>query len=241
MCTVLAVPALAACLFTAPETCDHVKGEGEVVKKQLTVDAFHGIRVESAMNVVLTPAATQAVEVEAQANIAELVTTEVKNGIWIIATSKDYSTTKPFIVHISAPLIDVVRVEGSGDVKSEGSFTASDVELTIEGSGNLTYACAARSVRIEVDGSGNVQLSGTTTRLKTSVQGSGDVMAADMKASEATVDLQGSGDAAISASESVDASVQGSGDVVYSGKPARVNRNVSGSGEVRPAGGYGPL
>lgn len=242
MCTVFTIPALAACLLTAPAPCDHVKGEGAVVKKQLTVDAFHGIQVEGSMNVVLTQSATRSVEVEAQANLVDLVTTVVQNGVWIIETSKGYSTNKAFTVHISAPLIDIVHVNGSGDVSSEGTFTAGNVALTIQGSGDIGFNCEAKNVRVDIGGSGDVKLSGSSTTLRATIEGSGDVMANDLKTGDAVVEVQGSGDVKVAASQSLIAEVQGSGDVVYSGQPAHVSRNVQGSGEVRPAsGGHGPL
>lgn len=55
-----------------------------------------------------------------------------------------------------------------------------------------------------------------------SLQGSMDV-----------VDIAGSGDVVLDASQSLEASVAGSGDVSYTGTPARISRNVMGSGEVR--------
>jgi hypothetical protein len=75
---------------------NHIKGEGDVIKKPLTVDAFHGIVLEGAADVVITQAATQQVEVEGQPNIAALVTTAVKDGIWTVGTGRaSYSTNKP--------------------------------------------------------------------------------------------------------------------------------------------------
>jgi hypothetical protein len=213
--------------------CDHVKGTGEVVKKALTVDAFHGIAVEGSMNVVLTKGSTQKVEVEAQANIGELVTTEVRNGVWTIETSKSYSTDKAFTVHITVPVIDQVRIDGSGDVSSEDVFDAGKVELEIQGSGNIDMAFKANDVDASIAGSGDIKLGGTSGSLSVVIAGSGDVNARAMKAENAAVSTQGSGDVNLTVSQSLAASIEGSGDVIYSGSPANVTKNVSGSGEVR--------
>lgn len=229
---------LLACLLigTAAHAQDKhfVKGEGDVVKKPLAVDAFHGIILEGAANVEITQAATQQVEVEAQPNIAALVTTNVANGIWTIGTAKvSYSTNKTFIIHISVPAIDKVHIEGSGDVTGHGIFTADAVDLVIEGSGNIEIAFKAKSISADVQGSGNIDLNGECTSLKASVEGSGDINAADLGASEAVADIEGSGNIDLSARESLSAEVAGSGNVSYKGKPTSVHKDVSGSGTVR--------
>ena len=46
--------------------------------------------------------------------------------------------------------------------------------------------------------------------------------------------ITGSGDAAVRATEELDASVTGSGDVHYSGNPPQVRKNVTGSGDISP-------
>ena len=225
--------ALVGLAFSA-SACDHVKGEGDVQKKTLTVPAFHGIAMEGSMDVVLTQGPAQSVVVEAQANIAALVTTEVRNGIWIITTEKNYSTDKDFVVRITAPVIDVVKLDGSGDVTSSGTFTAEVMKLGIAGSGNITLAFNAERTEADIDGSGDMKLSGTTATLSVDLAGSGDVNAKGLRADKADVDIMGSGDVTLFASESLDASIAGSGDVAFAGRPGKVNTNVMGSGEVRP-------
>ena len=218
-------------VFSAP--CDHMEGSGNVVRRTLELQAFHGIAVEGSIDVVLTPSGSQKVEVEAQENLVGLVTTEVLNGVWTISTSKGFSTTKPFVVHISVPVIDVVRIDGSGDVKGTAAFTAGRVQLAIQGSGDIDLAFNASTLDASVEGSGDVKLSGRCVDLKANVQGSGDINARDLVAENASVSTAGSGNITVFTSGRLNAAVAGSGDVVYSGEPANVSTSISGSGEVR--------
>ena len=224
----------AALLSFAPTVqADCVKGTGEAVRKSLSVDAFHGIHLEGSMDVVLTQGATQSVEVEAQQNLIELVETKVSNGIWEITTSDGFTTNKNFIIHITVPVIDEVTVDGSGDVTSKGTFSSDAMSLAVAGSGNVTLAFNSKKADVSIAGSGDMVLSGTCADLHVAVAGSGDVDARALKAADATVDIAGSGDVTLDASQSLEASVAGSGDVNYKGHPASVKRNVMGSGEVR--------
>jgi hypothetical protein len=220
--------------FALAAQADCVKGVGAVVKKPLTVDAFHGINLEGSMDVVLTQGATQSVEVEAQANLIELIETKVVNGVWEISTKDGYSTYKAFTVRITVPVIDKVQVDGSGDVTSNGTFSSDAMELYLAGSGNITIAFNSKKTEASIDGSGDMVLSGSTTTLAVAIAGSGDVDAKGLKAADATVSIEGSGDVVLDASQSLEASIAGSGDISYRGAPARISRNVMGSGEVRP-------
>ncbi len=233
MRTLLAVSAIMATAIASSAPCDHVKGAGAVVKKTLNVAQFHGIDVQGSIDVVLTKAAEQSVEVEGQANLVDLVTVEVSKGVWTITTSKDYSTDKPFIVHIHVPVIDEVSISGSGDVKSESTFAAGDVHLSIEGSGDMVLGFNAKSVKADIQGSGDIKLSGTAQSFGASVEGSGDINAKNLAAETAAVSTAGSGDITVNATGSLTASIEGSGDVLYKGSPANISRNVAGSGEVR--------
>ncbi len=232
--TFIALSFIASTSFAAP--CDHVKGTGNVEKKSLTVQSFHGIAMEGSMDVVLTQGPTQSVVIEAQANIAALVTTEVRNGVWIISTDKSYSTDKDFVVRITVPVIDVVHLDGSGDVTSEGVFDVGKMDLNIAGSGNITLAFNASSTQADIEGSGDMKLSGSSNKVSIQIAGSGDVNAKELRSNEASADISGSGDVTLYAAESLEASIDGSGDINFLGRPGRVNTNVNGSGEVRQVG-----
>jgi len=212
---------------------DTVKGIGDPIKKALSVDPFHGIEVNGSMDVEIVKADVQAVEVEAQANIAVLLTTEVKNGAWIISTSKSYSTDKPFIIRVRVPSMDKVHINGSGDVKSADAFEADKVDLAIAGSGDITFVAKASTVRAAIDGSGDIRVSGSCTKLNAAIAGSGDVKAAELRTTDLHVDIAGSGDVSANASGAVEVSIAGSGDVVLASKPASVNERIAGSGSVR--------
>jgi hypothetical protein len=54
----------------------------------------------------------------------------------------------------------------------------------------------------------------------------------ELKAEEVSINIAGSGDAAVHADKSLEVRIAGSGDVVYTGNPATVSTKVAGSGSV---------
>ena len=82
-----------------------VTGEGPATRKTLTLNDFHSINVQGSLDVIVTKGDVQHVEVEGQPNLIELLRKDVKDGKWTITTNKCYSTDKPFVVHITVPVL----------------------------------------------------------------------------------------------------------------------------------------
>ncbi len=215
------------CMFS-----DMVQGSGKVERRTLDVAEFDAIVVRGSMDVILTRSEQRSVEVEAQPNIADLLKTEVSNGTWTISTTEGYSTRKDFIIQIAVPELKRVTVEGSGDVKSKDIFPAKEMSVEVKGSGDVQLGVEASRVIVEVKGSGDITLHGRCDELEASVHGSGDINAVDLECENAKASVMGSGDISVHATGVLDARVKGSGDIRHRGDPARVDRDVKGSGDV---------
>ncbi|SVD64067.1 uncharacterized protein METZ01_LOCUS416921, partial [marine metagenome] len=64
------------------------------------------------------------------------------------------------------------------------------------------------------------------------VSGSGDLSLQNLQADHVNVTINGSGDADIWSNQSISAQVNGSGDIVYTGNPEKVDTQVNGSGDI---------
>ena len=85
-----------------------------------------------------------------------------------------------------------------------------------------------------LSGSGDLVVGGRADQLAIRVSGSGDADPRRLEGRGAQVAMAGSGDVALSVSESLDVTIAGSGDVIYWGRP-RVTQRVRGSGTVHKA------
>jgi Putative auto-transporter adhesin, head GIN domain len=77
-----------------------------------------------------------------------------------------------------------------------------------------------------------VRASGTVARLGVSLGGSGDAQLGQLVARDVRAVLNGSGRIAVHATNTLQASVPGSGTIVYSGHPAHVTTSITGSGAI---------
>ena len=88
---------------------------------------------------------------------------------------------------------------------------------------------------MSIAGSGDINLGGTANELDASIAGSGTVKADRLKAKSVVLNIAGSGDATVWATDTMKLSIAGSGDVKYWGD-AKVTQSVAGSGSIKRLG-----
>ncbi len=123
-------------------------------------------------------------------------------------------------------------VSGSGDMVVRGTLAGFEGDVSGSGKIELNAAVAGRSV-FEISGSGKVMATGKSANAEVDISGSGKVLAADFETNTCRVRISGSGSVEIHVKEELDAKISGSGDIRYTGSPARVNSHSSGSGSVK--------
>ena len=185
--------------------------------EQRDVAPFTRIAMGAEADVVVAVGGAQAVTVRGDDNLLDELSTEVDDGTLTIDEDADLDPEAGLTVDITVPALDQLEIGGAGDA-------------TIEG-------VAGESLRIEVSGAGDVEASGEVDRVEIVISGAGDVQTDDLLAREAEVVISGAGSVHVRAAESLNATVSGAGDVVYSGDPADVASEVSGAGEITPESG----
>ena len=190
-----------------------IQGTGVPASQARVVPAFTGVELAGTNNVVVRVGDPRSVVVKADDNLIRRVTTEVQSGRLVIGnTPGSFSTKSPMRVQVNVPTLEALTLSGSGNIVLDG----------IE----------ARSLRIELTGSGTLAGNGTATRLGVTIGGSGVVHFTRLVANDVHAAVSGSGTIFVTATRRLDASVSGTGAIVYTGNPQHVTKSVTGSGEI---------
>jgi hypothetical protein len=216
---ILAILILGALIFSGcyliPDVPGTVKGSGNVISESRDATGFTSISVEGSANVNVAIGTKESVVISGEENILPLIETNVENHQLVIKTKPqtNYTTTKPVLVKVTMISLEAISIGGSGNM---------DVP---DLSGNAFKA--------DLTGSGNITVKGSANSVKAMVSGSGHIYCGQLKAKTATAVLTGSGNITIYASDSLEATLSGSGSIRYSGNPANVKKNVTGSGTIK--------
>jgi hypothetical protein len=191
-----------------------IHGSGIVKTENRAVGSFTKIDLTGSPNVEVAVGPASSVAVTTDDNLLPIIETTVEGDTLRIGSKHSYNTSLGVKVKITVPALDGVSVSGSGDIRATG-LKAGEMDTSVTGSGNVT-------------------LSGVVEGLRAHITGSGDLRAGELNARKVKITVTGSGEATVRATEELDASVTGSGDVRYSGKPPQVRKRVTGSGNIAP-------
>jgi hypothetical protein len=188
-------------------------GSGVPATQSRDVSAFDSVELAGGNNVVIHVGGDQSVVVKADDNLLSHVTTKVQSSTLVVGNTPGSLTTKsPMSVVVTVPTLSELTLAGGGNMVVDG-IKAESLTVTLSGSGNVTGSGDAESLGVTLSGSGNAWFT-------------------QLVADKAHAVLSGSGNIFVTASESLDASVPGSGTINYAGNPLHVTKSVTGSGAI---------
>lgn len=226
-------PAIA--YFVALSSCHTIKGDGPSITKTYDLNNFSSVDAGIDGDVYYTQDSIYNVEIYGQSNILDLVETPIVDGELRLQFKKfsNVGRHNRLVVYISAPSLQGLGVNGSGNVYANQPIAATSVNLKVNGSGSVNInAVSATNLNATISGSGNIFVNGgSVVNEDLHISGSGDIDAGAVVAQYVHTKTSGSGNTRVHAENTLDVHISGSGDVYYSGNPS-VNTSISGSGRL---------
>lgn len=251
--SIFIVIAIITMTFTSCEKT--IVGEGIIVTEILQISEFSGVDLTFSDNVTIKYGQIQEVKVTGNPNIIERIKTSVLNNVWKIGLIEGNYKNYELAIEITIPNLDILKLSGSGNLIVDDFTVQKDLDLSISGSGNITLNNIERATNLDlsISGSGNIILNNLkrTINLDVNLSGSGDLKANRdittletltiknsgsgrylgfiISCNNVSSNLSGSGKMELTANNSLDVAISGSGNVYYKGTPI-ITQNITGSG-----------
>jgi hypothetical protein len=178
--------------------------------------AFDSISMQGAAKLEIAVGLAQSVVVEGRERAIGRVTTDVRDGTLYIETRrKDWFVTNSrsrLTLKISVPKLAALKLEGGNDVRLTGY--------------------AGGSSRINVTGAAHIQADGKLDELTVHMAGAGHADLSKLSANDANVTVDGVGSVIVHPQETLNATMNGVGAILYTGSPHRVNTRMNGLGTI---------
>ena len=191
-----------------------VDGSGVAATQTRTLAPFTAVVLAGASDVTVRVGPKQTVVVQADDNLINHIKTGVQDGVLVVSERGTFARNLPMSVEVTVPNLDRTRLNGSGMISVEGVH--------------------ARRFTAELAGSGILTIAGTADQLDARLAGSGNMQLGQLAARSVMASVPGSGRLEVQATQTLDASISGSGAVFYSGHPATLMQSVNGSGAIQP-------
>ncbi|MES2374421.1 MAG: head GIN domain-containing protein [Bacteroidota bacterium] len=216
-----------------------VEGNGNLKKETRPASGYTAISSSGSWDVMVAYGESNSIQVEADENLLEYISTKVENGKLSIKTTKNVNlrTKNRITIYVSLTRLTAISLSGSGDIIGEGKFTNDgNTDFSVSGSGSIKMTVnKLGKVEVGVSGSGNVRLSGSANSVEARISGSGNADCSNLICDDAYAHISGSGNIKLNANRAIDANISGSGNVSYKGSASDVKKHVSGSGRLSRA------
>ncbi|MBK7964722.1 MAG: DUF2807 domain-containing protein [Bacteroidetes bacterium] len=221
------------CLGLLQTSCRRpITGEGELIKKSREIENFSKLSLNIPAHVSILISDSNSAIIVGQENIIENIEFKVKNKGLVIHSNRTLKTDKPIEIFITCTQLEGLEINGAGKIVILNSYRTQKANYIINGSGDILATVIAKEIKSKINGSGDLHLKGETQNHKIQINGSGDLKALALKSKIYNININGSGNADISASEKLDVTIVGSGDITYLGDPA-IESNITGSGKIK--------
>jgi hypothetical protein len=222
---------LCAGCTTLPDTC--IDGSGTIASETRDVGDFQSVSLTMPATLTVREGNLPAILIEADDNILPFISTTVKDGTLTISQSRPcVRPTGNVRITAVSPAFRELAILGTGDIRSDGTLRSTSLAARITGAGNLDLAVETSTLITTITGTGNVHLTGTAQEHTISLPGAGSVDAAALQTARTSVEILGSGNAKVNASETLSVKITGAGTVLYAGNP-QVEQTITGAGSVR--------
>jgi hypothetical protein len=224
-------------IMSACEKLDHglgIIGSGPVKTLSIHLPEFKSIEADVEAQVYLTQAWHRPVSISGQQNILDILDISVENETLRIRYREDVSSHGKLEIFIALPVLEHVSTARGAQIASTNSFGGSGYDFRVYGNGSIEMEVEyARIVRSHITGSGTITLHGSAEVLNVVVNGPGSVISSGLLTAESSIHITGSGICEVYGSNELFVSINGKGKVYYTGNPANIQTQLSGSGELR--------
>jgi len=209
------------------------KGSGVVVTNTRSVSDFSKLNAEGSYNLHTYNSDQSYIEITTDDNIMSEVQTFVQDGELTIEMNDDYLTYKPtqMTIKVYGNMLGNISLNGDAELTMNDTCTLNNFSFSLNGSGRGALLVASSNSSLKVNGSGNVSCAGVSTHTEIEVNGSGKAEALGLTSLSVDATVKGIGKIYTYCLNNLNARIEGSGDIYYSGSPL-VSTNISGSGSV---------
>ncbi len=209
-----------------------IEGNGISRTETRNAEGFNQISSNGDFTVTVMPGNFYSLEITAESNLLPYISTNVDGKTLKIRTTGIHSLrqNEPIKIFITTPVLSGLSLSGSGLIET-GSFTSTDFDLSVSGSGDIKTIISTDKITANVSGSGTINIEGDAINTNFVISGSGKIKTYKLLQEQCQAAISGSGDMYVNASQLIDARISGSGKVYFVNHPA-IHTSISGSGDV---------
>jgi len=182
-----------------------VTGSGNVVTRDVNVNTFSQLTVGGVFNVVLAQGNTEAVKVEAEDNLQDLITVNQSDNGLTVSMKKNVNIkkSKKMTVYITFRQLKSIDFKTVGNVTTTGTLTFENLKIQNQSVGNVELKLATQKLDLDNHSVGNLELEGKADDVVISNKSVGNLRAANFVVQTMDINNDGIGNAEVNAEKNL--------------------------------------
>ncbi|MBW1295974.1 head GIN domain-containing protein [Aquimarina litoralis] len=213
---------------------DGIRGEGEVIRKEKTINEnFDTIKSSRGLDVVLTNKKDRKVIIEANENLHQHIEVYVEGETLYITSDKNIYQADEKTVYVSYNKLGKISATSGSRVTSQGTVVQKDLAISGTSGANIELKVKAETLTTSVTSGAIMDLSGKVNNHKASATSGANIRANDLLSLVSNAKATSGAMIKIHAKDEFTGKATSGADVVYYGNPEKVSENDNSGGNVR--------
>jgi hypothetical protein len=214
-----------------------IQGSGDVITENREVSGFDSVSHTGIGRVIIVQGDEESLTIEADDNLLEYITSEVKNGTLELGFTDNVRIDPAPSITFTVGVKDLKELDSTGTGSIEiDELSADNLTISTSGTGSISIGTlTATDLVVNAEGTGDIKLAGKVETQEISRVGTGDYDASDLESKTANVEAIGTGNVVIWVLDSLDVEITGTSEVSYYGSP-NVTQNITATGKLTSLG-----
>lgn len=215
-------------------TFNGVKGQGEVIRKEKTLNEnFNAVKASRGLDVILVNKDNRKIVIEANENLHDHIEVYVKDDVLHVTSDENIYMADEKNVYVSYQQLNKISATSGAHVTSEEAVMQKNLTISATSGSDVELRINAESLNTSVTSGAMMDLSGKVNNHKASATSGADIRADDLLSLVSEAKATSGAHIKIHAKNEFTGKATSGADVVYYGNPEKVSENDNSGGSVR--------
>lgn len=212
---------------------DGIDGNGNVTTQTRSVENnFSKIDVSRGLNVTIEQASSYFVEVEADENLQDHITTRVENGTLYITTDENIDEAKAKNIRVKLPTLIAVESTSGSSVSSNGVVKGTDISIETTSGSETKLSLEFDNISCDSSSGSSLTINGKALRLKTDSSSGSTIEANGLLANDIESEASSGSSTRVHPLVSLKGKASSGSSIDYNSTPKTVVKEESSGGSV---------
>ncbi|QBZ98563.1 head GIN domain-containing protein [Flavobacterium sangjuense] len=237
-CTKVIATTIAAALFSSCHVRDiefgsGIDGNGNVTTQKRSVEGnFTKVDVSRGLNVTLEQADTYFVEVEADDNLQEHITTKVENGTLYITSDENIDEATAKNIRVKLPSLTALETTSGSSVSTKNTFNGTDINVKTSSGSEADLSLEYDAIKCESTSGSTLDVKGKALKLTTHSSSGSEIDAKGLLVNDVVSESSSGSSTDVHPLVSLNAKASSGSSIDYDGSPKTVSKEESSGGSV---------